>query len=129
MLSFQKNTGYQGGDWFDANSAETWWAENASRLAKEFGRDNAGEKPAVPVPAAGAQNAKLPAPKDTATKPAPAVGDAEPKKAISDPPAALAPAPSTDGLPEKKNLRPLPSILKKDVVPGVEPSAPPEAGN
>ena len=123
MLSFQKNTGYQGGDWFDANSAETWWAENASRLAKEFSQDNAGEKPAVP--AADAQSARRPASIDAATKPA--VGDAEPKKAIGDPPAA--PAPSTDGLPEKKDLRPLPSILKKDAVLGVEPLAPSEAGN
>jgi hypothetical protein len=124
MLSFQSNTGYQSGDWFDAHSAEIWWAENASRLAKEFSENKSDDKPIVP--ATEARKTAPIAPKN-APVPMPSAGEAAPALG-ADPPAA--PAPSADGPPVKKNLRPLPSVPKEggivpaDSAPAAAPAAP-----
>ena len=110
MISFQKNTGYQSGNWFDANAAETWWAENASRLAKEFsaGEPTRGDRPAAAPPRDGAGTS--PTPPSVAPQVAPTSrpgGGAVLPGDQADRPAAA--PPSATGPPEKKNLRPLPA--------------------
>lgn len=52
MVSFKANTGYPGGDFFDAVSAENWWAQNAPRLAAEFqmSKEKTTPKKSIPAP-------------------------------------------------------------------------------
>jgi hypothetical protein len=126
MLSFQSNTGYASGDWFDAKSAESWWIENASRLAKEFNGASINDPmPSIAVPTA----------EPTAVPDEPAVlrdavdldvpiegqgADVTPSTPLPDPAASEAPA-AEGGVPMKKDVRPIRGPIN-DARPSVTPA-------
>ncbi len=109
MVSFKANTGYSGSDIFDASSAETWWSQNASRLAGEFEKSKS-EKSAATPEATTPENVQPEVPSQPQAKPRP-----QPAKSAPSPiPVPQADRASTgpgesvdDSPPQTRNIRPI----------------------